>query len=244
MVPENINTPQFRLLSFHMALLLLIETATDICSIGISDGLEVLSLNTAPEGYQHAAQITLLIERCLRETGYALSDLDGLALSSGPGSYTSLRIGTATAKGICYSLDKPLVIVDSLQALALATLQQEREAGLYFPLIDARRMEAYTAGFDAANERITETQAIIIEEDTFSEYLRAGHTLVLSGNGAGKCQGVLPQKGILYSSVVCSAAHLCPLALPAFERGQYADLAYYSPYYLKPPNITTPKKLL
>lgn len=227
-----------------MALLLLIETATDICSIGISDGLQVLSLHDAPEGYQHAARITLLIEKCLEEAGCTLPELDGVALSSGPGSYTSLRVGAATAKGICYSLDKPLLVVDTLQSLALATLKQEREEAAYFPLIDARRMEAYTAGFDAANERLTETEAIILTENSFSEYLIAGQTLVLSGNGAEKCRAVLPQQGVLYSSVRCSAAHLAPLALPAFENGTFADVAYYSPFYLKPPNITRPRKLL
>ncbi|MCB0570765.1 MAG: tRNA (adenosine(37)-N6)-threonylcarbamoyltransferase complex dimerization subunit type 1 TsaB [Phaeodactylibacter sp.] len=227
-----------------MALLLLIETATDTCSIGISDGLQMLALHNAPEPYQHASQITLLIGRCLEDSGFTLPEIEGVALSSGPGSYTSLRVGTATAKGICYSLDKPLVVVDTLQSLALASLRQEREDALYFPLIDARRMEAYTAGFDAANERITEAEAIIINEFSFSEYLQAGHTVVLSGNGAAKCAGLLPDKGVIYSETVCSAAHLAPLALPAFEGGRFADIAYYSPFYLKPPNITTPKKLL
>jgi tRNA threonylcarbamoyladenosine biosynthesis protein TsaB len=227
-----------------MALLLLIETATDLCSIGISEGLELLSLQQAPEGYQHAGQITLLIERCLQEASLALADIDGLAMSSGPGSYTSLRVGAATAKGICYALDKPLVAVDTLQALALAALRQEREEALYFPMIDARRMEVYTAGFDAANECISPPQAMVVEPDSFSAYLQAGHIIVLAGNGAAKCRSSLPQEGILYTSIVCSAAHLLPLALPAFEAGRFVDPAYYSPFYLKPPNITVPKKLL
>ncbi len=227
-----------------MALLLLIETATDLCSIGISDGLELLSLQQAPEGYQHAGQITLLIERGLQEAGLTLADIEGLALSSGPGSYTSLRVGAATAKGICYALDKPLVAVDTLQSLALAALRQEREEALYFPMIDARRMEVYTAGFDAANECISPPQAMVVEPDSFSAYLQAGQTIVLAGNGAAKCQGSLPNEGIIYTSIFCSAAHLLPLALPAFEAGRFADPAYYSPFYLKPPNITVPKKLL
>jgi tRNA threonylcarbamoyladenosine biosynthesis protein TsaB len=227
-----------------MARLLLLETATDICSIGISDGLELLSLQQAPEGYQHAGQITRLIERCLEEASLSLPELDGLALSSGPGSYTSLRVGAATAKGICYALDKPLVAVDTLQALALAALRQEREEALYFPMIDARRMEVYTAGFDAANELIAPPQAMVVAADSFAAYLQAGHAIVLAGNGAEKCRAVLPTEDLFYTGIVCSAAHLLPLALPAFEAGRFADPAYFSPFYLKPPNITVPKKLL
>lgn len=227
-----------------MPLLLLIETATDVCSIGLSRGGELLSMHDAEEGYQHAAQVTLLISRCLAEAGLALTALDAVALSSGPGSYTSLRVGAATAKGICFSLDKPLAVVDTLQALALACLRKEREEALYYPMIDARRMEVYTAGFDAANERLEKPKAIIVEEHTFEEQLRAGRRIVLCGNGAEKCRAVLPAGDILYSPVRCSAAHLLPLALLSYERGEFEDVAYYSPFYLKPPNITRPKPRL
>ncbi len=227
-----------------MALILHIETATGICSAGISRGDQMLSLQSTAEGYQHASRITLLIEQCLKEAGCGLAELDAVALSSGPGSYTSLRVGTATAKGICYSLDKPLIVVDTLQALALASLRREQEDALYFPMIDARRMEVYTAGYDAANELIQPPQALIVETDTFDELLKAGHTLVLSGDGAEKCRKVLPGEQLIYSPVFCSAAHLLPLALIAFEGENFADLAYYSPFYLKSPNITKPKKLL
>ncbi|MCB0578633.1 MAG: tRNA (adenosine(37)-N6)-threonylcarbamoyltransferase complex dimerization subunit type 1 TsaB [Phaeodactylibacter sp.] len=227
-----------------MPLILLIETATDICSIGLSRGSRLLSIHQAEAGYQHAGQITLLISRCLEEAGASLAGLDAVALSSGPGSYTSLRVGAATAKGICYSLDKPLIVVDTLQALALAALRQEREEALYYPMIDARRMEVYTAGFDASNEQIAPPQALVIEKHVFSEQLQAGHRIVLSGNGAEKCRPVLPGGNILYSPVTCSAAHLLPLALTAFEREKFEDAAYYSPFYLKPPNITKPRPRL
>lgn len=227
-----------------MHLILHIETATDICSIGLSRGDQLLSIHNAETGYQHAAQITLLIQRCLEEAGVRLIELDAVALSSGPGSYTSLRVGAATAKGICYSLDKPLIAVDTLQSLALASLKQEREEALYYPMIDARRMEVYTAGFDAANEQIEAPQAVIVDEFTFSEQLRAGHRIVLSGNGAEKCRSVLADKDIFYSQVACSAAHLLPLALRALEQGAFEDMAYYSPNYLKPPNITKPRPRL
>ncbi|MCB9264368.1 MAG: tRNA (adenosine(37)-N6)-threonylcarbamoyltransferase complex dimerization subunit type 1 TsaB [Lewinellaceae bacterium] len=227
-----------------MSLILHIETATDICSIGLSRGSRLLSLQNATAGYQHAAQITLLIQRCLEEAGVLMKELDALSLSSGPGSYTSLRVGAATAKGICYTLDKPLIVVDTLQSLALASLKQEREEALYYPMIDARRMEVYTAGFDAANEQIEGPQALAVDKSTFSEQLKAGHRVVLSGNGAEKCRAVLPSENIIFSPVACSAAHLLPLALVAFEQEKFEDVAYYSPFYLKPPNITTPKSRL
>lgn len=227
-----------------MALILHLETATDICSIGLSRGTQMLSLHHAAAGYQHAARITLLINRCLEEAKVNLEEIEAVALSSGPGSYTSLRVGAATAKGICYSLDKPLIVVDTLRSLALASLSQEREEALYYPMIDARRMEVYTAGFDAANEPVAPPAAIIVDEHTFSEPLQAGQQIVLSGNGAEKCRAVLPTDNIVYSTVACSAAHLLPLALIAFEQEDFEDVAYYSPFYLKPPNITKPKPRL
>lgn len=227
-----------------MAKILLIETATGVCSVAVSDGLELLSIQQAEGTRQHAAQITLLIQAVLEQARLELVELDAVAVSSGPGSYTSLRVGASTAKGICYTLDKPLIAVDTLQSLALASLQKEREEGLYQPMIDARRMEVYTARFDAANERLEEAAPLIVGEATFQETLNRGALLILSGNGAEKCRKVLPETGILYSPVVCSAAHLMPLALRKLEAADFEDVAYYSPFYLKPPNVTQSKKKL
>lgn len=227
-----------------MPFILHIETATDICAVALGEGGRLLQLEEAAGTFQHAAQLTLLIQAAFQKAGRTMSELDAVAVSSGPGSYTSLRIGAATAKGICYALDKPLIAVDTLQSLALACLKQEREEGLYYPMIDARRMEVYTAAFDAANEPLTAAAPLIVEEHTFAEELAKGTPLILCGNGAAKCQKILPNEGILYSNVVCSAAHLLPLALRAFELEAFEDVAYYDPLYLKPPNITTPKKVL
>lgn len=234
----------FLLLRCNMARILHIETATDICSIAASDGLELLSIQQAEGVRQHAAQITLLIQSVLEQARLSLPEVDAISVSSGPGSYTSLRVGTSTAKGICYTLGKPLIAVDTLQSLALASLKAEREEGLYLPMIDARRMEVYTAHFDAANERLAEAAPLIVEENTFQEELKQGIPLILSGNGAEKCRPVLPEQGIIYSPVVCSAAHLIPLALQRYEAAQFEDAAYYSPFYLKPPNVTKSKKKL
>ncbi len=225
-----------------MSLLLHIETATDVCSIGISRERKLLALRESDNFNDHAAQITLMIEACAKDARISLSDLDAVAVSSGPGSYTALRIGVSTAKGICYALDKPLIAVDTLQALALATFQLEKQDAWYCPMIDARRMEVYCAIFDKNNELIQEAAALKIEADTFDAYFRNGQHIVFSGNGANKCKTVLASPMAHFSRVVCSAKHLIPLALQAFTQQQFADLAYFEPFYLKPPNITTSRK--
>lgn len=227
-----------------MAFILHIETATDICAVALGESGQLLQLEEAAGPYQHAAQLTLLVQSAFAKANREMSELDAVAVSSGPGSYTSLRVGTATAKGICYALNKPLIAVNTLQSLALACLKQEREEGLYYPMIDARRMEVYTAAFDATNEQLTEASPVIVEEHTFDKQIAKGIPIILCGNGAAKCQKVLPREGIQYSNVICSAAHLLPLALLAYEREDFEEVAYYDPFYLKPPNITTPKKVL
>ena len=227
-----------------MPFILHIETATDVCAVALAEGSQLLQIEEAAGIFQHAAQLTLLIQSAFTKANRKMNELDAVAVSSGPGSYTSLRVGTATAKGICYALDKPLIAVNTLQALALACLKQEREEGLYYPMIDARRMEVYTAAFDAANEQLTDAAPLIVEERTFEEPIAKGTPIILCGNGAAKCREVLPKEGIHYSNVICSAAHLLPLALLAYEREDFEDMAYYDPFYLKPPNITTPKKVL
>jgi tRNA threonylcarbamoyladenosine biosynthesis protein TsaB len=128
-----------------MANLLLMETATGICSIGISKNDQVVALKAADKAYQHTTVITLLIQEVLDMAEMQLTDLDAIALSNGPGSFTSLRVGSATAKGICYSLNKPLIAVDTLQSLALASKNKLQIDAIYIPMIDARRMEVYTA---------------------------------------------------------------------------------------------------
>lgn len=225
-----------------MALLLHIETATDICSICISQNEEILALQEITQFSDHASRITLLLETCLQQAKISLKDLDAVAVSQGPGSYTALRIGISTAKGVCYALDKPLIAVDTLQALALATFQLEQKDALYCPMIDARRMEVYGAIFDKNNQLFQEAAALKIEADTFESYFRNGQHLVFSGDGAEKCKPILNSEFAHFNPLVCSAKHLIPLALQAFHRQQFADLAYFEPFYLKPPNITTPRK--
>ncbi|MFQ5446597.1 MAG: tRNA (adenosine(37)-N6)-threonylcarbamoyltransferase complex dimerization subunit type 1 TsaB [Saprospiraceae bacterium] len=225
-----------------MSLILNIETATEVCSVALGKAGEVLSLEEAGEANDHARIITGLVDRCLKTAGFELRDLSAVAVSTGPGSYTSLRVGASTAKGICYALDLPLIKADTLQALAAATLAACREQkALYCPMIDARRMEVYCALFDAENKSVMQTEARVVGETSFQEYFTSGKTLIFSGNGAAKCREVLKNKRAVFSDVVCSASHLVALSQDAFVKAQFVDPAYFVPYYQKPPNITKPK---
>lgn len=225
-----------------MPIILHIESATDICSIGISQDERLLAIEEITQFSDHASKITLLIQACLQRAQFTLQDLDAVAISRGPGSYTALRVGVSTAKGICYALHKPLLAIDTLQALAHATHLAEPRDALYCPMIDARRMEVYCAIFDAQNRSIQEAQALQIEAETFDAYFQNHQHLIFSGNGAEKCKTVLTTPLAHFQPVLCSARHLIPLALQAFEKQQFEDLAYFEPFYLKPPNITIPRK--
>ncbi len=227
-----------------MAFFLNIETSTEICSICISEDETILALKDADDPYVHAGSITLLIQDCLKQAGITLEQISAVSVSSGPGSYTALRIGTSTAKGICYALDKPLISIDTLQALATASAQNMSGEWLHCPMIDARRMEVYTAVYDTKGNTIADKQALIVEADSFDAYFSNGKKIIFSGNGSKKCQAILDSPFAVFGSIVCSATHLVPLTYKAFLKEDFCDLAYYEPFYLKAPNITTPKKIL
>lgn len=227
-----------------MPLILNIETATDICSVCISKSDEILVIKEAEKENSHTSKITGLIEECCVEIGITLKQLDAVAVSKGPGSYTSLRVGASTAKGICFALDKPLIIIDTLESIAQATQKKEKQNAYYAPMIDARRMEVYTSLFDKGMNLIQEMQAKIIDKHSFQEYFKKGYTIVFSGNGAPKCQNVFESPQAIFSSEICSAANLVPFSFRAFQRKDFSDAAYFSPSYFKPPNITFSSKTL
>ncbi len=222
-------------------LILLLETATDVCSVGLCRGDALLSLRESDSGQDHAAFITLFIKAVMEEAGYSLSGLDAVAVSDGPGSYTSLRIGASTAKGICFALGKPLLAVDTLQSLAIACRKEAPDSAWFCPMIDARRMEVYCALFDAGLRREWDTRAVVIERQVFDRYVQDG--LAICGSGAPKAVDIL---GATHVPLRCSAPYLIPQALEAYNKQAFSDLAYYTPTYLKPPNITAPsaKKII
>lgn len=226
-----------------MPLLLNIETSAQLCSVCLSEGEAIIALAESTERFEHAAKITQFIDQCTQAAKLSLRDLDAVVLSIGPGSYTGLRVGSAAAKGICYALDKPLIGIPTLQQIACATQQRLQLSARYCPMIDARRMEVYSAQYDAQHKEVVPTAALIITEDSFASQLALQEEpLVISGDGAEKCKGVLTSDKIIFDDTSCSAPQLVPLALKAYAAKRFEDLAYFSPFYFKAPNITQSKK--
>jgi tRNA threonylcarbamoyladenosine biosynthesis protein TsaB len=228
-----------------MSYILNIDTATDICSIAVSDAGKMLSLIEKAHN-SHASQITLMIDKALSEAKISIKDLAAVAMSNGPGSYTSLRVGTSTAKGICYALDIPLIAIDTLTSLAYAAFEEmEVENALYCPMIDARRMEVYMILLGKNTEGVLKIieplNNVIIDENAFQRYFEEGKKIILTGNGAAKCIKVINSVNIMHVDKSCSARNLIPLSTEAFLKKDFVDVAYHTPQYLKPPNITKPK---
>lgn len=203
--------------------------------------MDVLSLHESTEQNEHSKVITLLIERCMADAGLRLQDIDAVALSEGPGSYTSLRVGFSTAKGLCYALDKPLVTVSTLAALASAAhVELQDPDALYCAMIDARRMEVYAAVYDAAGNELIAPNPLVIDERSFGDFFAAGRQIIFCGNGAEKCKMVLTSPLVKYSTVKnCCSVHLVGASMGAFINKNFTNTAYAIPVYLKPPNITS-----
>ena len=229
-----------------MAKFLLLETATDSCSVGLWETGQLIIERNAAERFAHTRSTTLLIEEALAHAGWKIKDLDAVGISAGPGSYTALRVGAATAKGICFAGDIPLVAVSTLASLAWAMQAQlgktTDSSTIYVPMIDARRMEVYGANYDASVQAMMPETAFIVDEAKLTELQNGAQQLYLGGNGAEKCRELL-QDGQQIVDIQCAAKHLGPLVQRDFEAEKHADLAYFSPNYLKPPNITTPKPI-
>lgn len=227
-----------------MGLILNIETATEVCSVSLGkDGQSLLTLESS-EPQTHSSTLTSLIEQLMAECGFGYNALDAVAVSGGPGSYTGLRIGTSAAKGICFASDCGLIAVDTLESLARATQQQVPDGSFYIPMIDARRMEVYTAVFDEKLSCMEQKSAKIINENSFAHYQNTNKRIFLSGNGAKKTMDFWRGNNIVFHPVFCSASHLTGLSENQLNINNFCDLAYYSPDYLKSPNITISKKRL
>jgi len=214
-------------------MILLIETSTLICSVALAKGTEVLAIRENFEGLSHAALTAVFIDEVMKEANVKFSDLDAIAVSKGPGSYTGLRIGVSTAKGLCYALNKPLIAVSSLQALAQTAVKHYDEKHLFIPMIDARRMEVYAAVYNAKNECLRDVQADIIDENSYADFSK--QPLVLLGDGAKKCEDVFKNNPHIRidETLKFSAKNMAALAQKAFENGIFEDVAYFEPFYLK-----------
>jgi Inactive homolog of metal-dependent proteases, putative molecular chaperone len=233
-----------------MALLLNIETSTAICSVALGKDGNLLALKENKEGMKHASHLTVFIENILKENNLSTADLDGVAISMGPGSYTGLRIGVSTAKGICYGAGIPLIAVSTLQSMTkalqnnsdLSSVVKNQEKALFCPMIDARRMEVYTAFYNAKTELVKDISADIIDENSFANEL-SEQEIIFFGDGSGKCKNVIAnENGIFLDDVNATAVGMIELAEDKFNKNELEDVAYFEPFYLKDFVATTPKK--
>ena len=222
-----------------MEYILNIETATKNCSVALAkDGKTIVYKEIAEEGYSHAERLHVFIEEIIEEAGIMFNDISAIAVSQGPGSYTGLRIGVSAAKGLCYALEIPLIAVDTLQALAS---QVNIPNGLIIPMIDARRMEVYSAIFAPNLERKREVLAEIITENSFENFQE---TLYFIGDCAEKCKSVLTKENYIFLDKIVypSAKEMSAISFEKFKINDTVDVAYFEPYYLKDFMITTSKK--
>lgn len=218
-----------------MPLLFLIETSSINCSIAICDENKILAFEEKQEINIHASAITLFIEEVLKKANKTLKDIDAIAVGKGPGSYTGLRIGVSTAKGLCYALEKPLIACNSLKTLfeQAKTIHQDTSL-IYCPLLDARRMEVYTCMYNFDGNEIKNISATIIEEHTFSEEL-SNYKILFFGDGAEKTKLLYSaNKNAMYiDGLYPSAKFMHHEALECYNKNRFEDVAYFEPYYLK-----------
>lgn len=215
-----------------MALILSIESATKNCSVTLAKDGEVLAIRELwEEKFSHAEKMHSFVLEVMSSTDYELSDLEAVAVSKGPGSYTGLRIGVSTAKGLCYALDRPLISVPTLESLSRQV--NCTEDSMIVPLLDARRMEVYSAVFDHDHKQVRETRAEVIGPESFSEYLERGKVCFL-GDGARKTREVIQHPNAVFTDLrYPSSREMATLAETRFQRQEFEDLAYFEPYYLK-----------
>jgi tRNA threonylcarbamoyladenosine biosynthesis protein TsaB len=224
-----------------MGLILCLETATKVCSVSLAkDGEVIDTIDHFSENYSHAERLNGLLLDLLKQTNTSLNDLDAVAISEGPGSYTGLRIGTSTAKGLCYALDIPLIAVNSLKALAAEKSGQEM---LVCPMFDARRMEVYSAIFDPEMNELEATRAVVIDQVSYQDFLK-DHPVCFVGPGAEKCQEAIQHENAIFDlTVKVSAKGMVRFAHEKFVAQEFVDLAYFEPFYLKDFIAGTPKKI-
>lgn len=215
-----------------MPTILNLETATTNCSVSVARDGKLLAIKEHDTpNYSHSEQLHIFIQDVLKNADLELSDMDAIAVSKGPGSYTGLRIGVSAAKGLCFSLDMPLISIPTLESMAHQAKLEDID--YIVPVLDARRMEVYSAVFDKAILQIRETKAEIIDENSFSEYVEKGNVLLL-GNGAEKCKELLQHPNFRFdSSMVPSAKEMAALSHKKFKASEFEDIAYFEPYYLK-----------
>ena len=234
-----------------MERIILIETSTALCSIALAEGGSIVAYKESSEPKAHASLTAVFIQEMLSERNLSLSDCDAVCVSMGPGSYTGLRVGVSTAKGLCFGSGRPLLAVGTLDTLVAQAAElfsgldgDDGQTPEYIiPMIDARRMEVYAAVFEISGRQITDTVPVIIDEDSFSGYLAKGRCLFI-GDGAGKCADVIKHPNAHFIQCHPKASSMLIPATDAFRAGDFKDVAYFEPFYLKEFVATVSKKRL
>jgi tRNA threonylcarbamoyladenosine biosynthesis protein TsaB len=234
-----------------MALILNIETSTPVCSIALAENDNILALRESTEEKSHAGNLAVFIEEILNEKKISVQDLDAIAIGKGPGSYTGLRIGVATAKGLAYGAKIPLVAVSTLETLVRFGLQRMEkdklpvpcnENTVFCPMVDARRMEVYMALFDFSGQRIQNDVALVVGPDTFLS-VPSSRSMIFLGSGASKCRDLVTLKNAFWlDGMYPSATSMAVNSYRLFQEGRYEDIAYFEPHYLKDFITTTSRK--
>lgn len=216
-----------------MAYLLAIETTTEICSVALGDDDQCIALLENDKENSHAEKIMLFVDEALRQAKIESSALDAVIISEGPGSYTGLRIGASSAKGLCYALDIPLIAVSTLQSMAWGAREKFPNNNQYCPMIDARRMEVYSAIYDLDLQATQAPINVIVDENAYLEYLEQ-EIVVFSGNAVEKTMPVLSQHpNAVFSETKNSARYLLELGYRKYLQKEFVDTAYFEPFYLK-----------
>ena len=218
-----------------MSLILSIETATPTCSVALHAGAKLVAVQSLHVANSHAESLLLTIDHLFSITPYNTKEIVAVAVSSGPGSYTGLRIGTATAKGLCYALNIPLIAIGTLEAMAYGMQSYNTARALLCPMIDARRMEVYCLLTDAQGKQLEATHPQVIDENSFQIWL-ADYPIHFFGNGAAKCKPFLDAHphATFVEDIYPSAQYVGALAYAKFHQAAFEDLAYFEPSYLKP----------
>lgn len=227
-----------------------IETGTDICSVGLVQNGELISLRESDSGRDHAKKVATFVDEILKLNNIQPEEIDAVAVGEGPGSYTGLRIGVSFAKGLCYGTGKPLIAVSSLAALTAVAIE-DYQAGILdienwddatlCPMIDARRMEVYTQLFDSKGAPLTDISAEVVTEQSFADVRSSAKSFVIFGSGAAKCSETL---GATLVDITPSVRGMARIAESKYNSREFVDVAYFEPYYLKDFVVTTSKKNL
>lgn len=231
-----------------MALILNIETSTEVCSVAISENGKLRFKKESTDGLNHSELLTVFIEELFTENHLQLNSIDAVAVSKGPGSYTGLRIGVSVAKGLCYALNIPLISINSLEVMGIFAAQNVQDYTtlpadnlLFCPMIDARRMEVYTALYNSQGKQLESISAEIIDEKFLSGYLE-NHKILFFGNGAEKCKGQITHPNALFiGPEKTSAQFMENIAEEKYNKKEFEDVAYFEPFYLKNFVATIPK---